>query len=66
MAMGEKPILPSPDGIEPINLRDALEERHLAATVALDNKLIAHLHNAVRGAKADAGGPQHQQKLAAS
>jgi uncharacterized membrane protein YebE (DUF533 family) len=40
--------------------------RYLAATLALDGKLIAHLENAVRGAKADAGGPQHQQKLAAS
>ena len=30
MAMSEKPILPGPDGIEPINLRDALEERYLA------------------------------------
>jgi topoisomerase-4 subunit A len=28
--MTEKPILPGPDGIEPINLRDALEERYLA------------------------------------
>src|SRR5665648_96405 len=28
--MSEKPILPGPDGIEPINLRDALEERYLA------------------------------------
>src|ERR1700741_4141384 len=28
--MTEKPILPAPDGIEPINLRDALEERYLA------------------------------------
>jgi hypothetical protein len=64
--MTEKPILLGPDGIEPITLRDALEERYLAATVAPDNKLIAHLDNAVRDAKADAGGPQHQQKLAAS
>jgi topoisomerase-4 subunit A len=30
MAMSEKPILPGPNGIEPINLRDALEERYLA------------------------------------
>ena len=30
MAMSEKPILPGPDGIEPINLKDALEERYLA------------------------------------
>lgn len=28
--MSEKPILPGPDGIEPINLKDALEERYLA------------------------------------
>ena len=28
--MTEKPILPGPDGIEPINLKDALEERYLA------------------------------------
>ena len=28
--MSDKPILPGPDGIEPINLRDALEERYLA------------------------------------
>jgi topoisomerase-4 subunit A len=28
--MSEKPILPGPEGIEPINLRDALEERYLA------------------------------------
>ncbi len=28
--MTEKPILPGPDGIEPINLREALEERYLA------------------------------------
>ena len=28
--MSEKPILPGPGGIEPINLRDALEERYLA------------------------------------
>jgi len=28
--MTEKPILPGPDGIEPVNLKDALEERYLA------------------------------------
>jgi len=28
--MTEKPILPGPDGIEPINLKEALEERYLA------------------------------------
>src|SRR5512132_2379797 len=28
--MSDKPILPGPDGIEPILLRDALEERYLA------------------------------------
>ena len=28
--MTEKPILPGPGGIEPINLKDALEERYLA------------------------------------
>ena len=28
--MSEKPILPGPGGIEPINLKDALEERYLA------------------------------------
>jgi topoisomerase-4 subunit A len=28
--MSDKPILPGPDGIEPINLKDALEERYLA------------------------------------
>ncbi|HEY8247360.1 MAG TPA: DNA topoisomerase IV subunit A [Hyphomicrobium sp.] len=28
--MSDKPILPGPDGIEPINLRDALEQRYLA------------------------------------
>ncbi len=28
--MSDKPILPGPDAIEPINLRDALEERYLA------------------------------------
>ena len=30
MPMSDKPILPGPDGIEPINLKDALEERYLA------------------------------------
>src|SRR5262245_374962 len=30
MPMSEKPILPGPDGIEPVNLKDALEERYLA------------------------------------
>jgi topoisomerase-4 subunit A len=28
--LSDKPILPGPDGIEPINLKDALEERYLA------------------------------------
>src|SRR6478752_10058927 len=28
--MSDKPILPGPDGIEPILLQDALEERYLA------------------------------------
>src|SRR4029079_16787328 len=28
--MSDKPILPGPDGIEPVKLRDALEERYLA------------------------------------
>ena len=37
-----------------------------AATRGWPPRLPAHLDNAVRGTKADAGGPQHQQKLAAS
>ena len=37
--------------------------RYLAATLGLDDKLIAHLEDAVRGAKS--GAPQPQQKLAA-
>jgi topoisomerase IV subunit A len=28
--MSDKPILPGPDGVEPVNLKDALEERYLA------------------------------------
>ena len=28
--MSDKPILPGPDGVEPINLKEALEERYLA------------------------------------